>query len=213
MWGQRIVESRKRDSDRFDTEGHFRWQLASSRGCPGSLCRGPLCTCVMDRCAQAWQTAMWQTVYFCSCTQNHHKTQSMNSRSPGQSTSHHVVSVPLWMGLIFRMSKKYSFFLHVFAPCPVSDSACPVCWQESDSDKFLYVRCLVSSMKIPCRSRVGESYILHVHASVDGHSRSDILLRARETCARSALKFCHVTIFKKVYFTVAKIWGRGFKYF
>lgn len=35
---------------------------------------------------------------------------------------------------------------------------------------------------------LGESHILHVHASVNDHSRSTILFRAQESCARSALK-------------------------
>lgn len=59
-------------------------------------------------------------------------------------------------------------------------------------------------------SRVGELHILHVHASMDDDSRSNILFRAWETCARSALKLCHVTISKKMYFTVAKIVLLGF---
>lgn len=30
---------------------------------------------------------------------------------------------------------------------------------------------------------------MHVHASMDDHSRGTVLLRAQETCARSALKW------------------------
>lgn len=57
-----------------------------------------------------------------------------------------------------------------------------------------------------CDSWIGESCVLHVRGSVDDRSRSNILLKVQETCARSALKLCYVTISKKVYFIVAKIW-------
>lgn len=39
--------------------------------------------------------------------------------------------------------------LNVFAPCCVSCSTCPVCYQESDSGKYLYVRHLILLVKIP----------------------------------------------------------------
>lgn len=61
-----------------------------------------------------------------------------------------------------------------------------------------------------CGSWIGGSCVLHVRGSVDDCSRSNILLKVQENCARSALKLCHVTISKKVYVTVAKIW-RSFR--
>lgn len=57
-----------------------------------------------------------------------------------------------WMKKKIFLSFIYLSVFNVFAPCtpcPLSDSAYLVCWKESGSEKFLYVRCLVSSVKIP----------------------------------------------------------------
>lgn len=56
----------------------------------------------------------------------------------------HPVYKTKWKTLFFS-----SLFFFLFTPCNVSGSPFPGCWQERDSEKFLYVRCLVSPMKIP----------------------------------------------------------------